>query len=146
MRLSLLSSLVLASLLVSGCARSSLDSRKQERFGAYSGLAEESKQLVDEGKIKVGMTEDAVYIAWGEPTEILHAESEKGASTTWLYEGTYLEQYRYWRDDPVYPGRRYSYSSPSLAYDYLPRTYVTAKVEFRDGKVTHWQTLPRPHR
>lgn len=62
------------------------------------------------------MSEDAVYIAWGKPAQILHQEDQRGASTTWLYEGAWMEETRYWI------GRRYV-RLPNLAQDamILPR-------------------------
>ncbi|HEY2951783.1 MAG TPA: hypothetical protein VGK40_04320, partial [Verrucomicrobiae bacterium] len=75
-------SVLLAAALLTGCATSTVETRKQERYGAYSALPDESRRLVDQGKIKVGLNEDAVYLAWGKPSQILSGESTKGATTT----------------------------------------------------------------
>ena len=118
--------------LVASCAsNSTITSRKAERASFYAGLSPEMKTFVDEGKIKVGMPSDAVYIAWGKPAEVLQNENEGGATTVWVYYGGWLEETRYW-------------SRRSLNYDYQPRTYVRAEVVFVDGKVKSWQTLPAP--
>jgi len=123
---------LLIALLATGCATSNtLASRKAERTAAYTVLPDEMKALVDEGKIKVGMPQDAVYIAWGKPAQILQNESEAGGATVWIYEGGYLEETRYW-------------SRRSINHDYQPRTYVRAEVVFVDGKVKSWHTLPQP--
>jgi hypothetical protein len=122
---------LLTLLTLSGCANSSISSRKQERAAAYASLAPDLMNLVDRGQIKVGMTSDAVYIAWGPPSDIVQSESSSGASTVWLYNGGWMEENRYW-------------SHRSLIRDYQPRTYVRAEVVFVKGVVTQWRTLPQP--
>jgi hypothetical protein len=95
------------------------------------------------GKIQVGMPMDAVYIAWGKPSEILEGQSSQGSITTWRYYGTHFEEVRYWSSRPI----RYSdhsYYEPYLRYDYVPRSYVQAEVHFESGLVKDWQMLPRP--
>lgn len=131
--------------LTAGCAttRSTIDTRKQERYGVYSGLSPEFRALVDEGRIKVGMPMDAVYIAWGKPAQVVGGESAEGAHTVWLYEGTQLQEYRYWAYRPYSSRYRY-YSSPSLEYDYYPASYTSAEVIFENGVVKQWRTFPAP--
>ena len=139
------------SLLLVGCATNSFEKRRTERLPAYNALPPEFKNLVDQGKIKIGMPEDAVYIAWGKPSEILHMEDAQGPATTWLYEGTYLQEYRYWsqpRYDYGFRGARdynYGYSTYGrLESDYVPHDYVNAEVYFVNGLVKKWQMRPRP--
>jgi len=120
---------------LTGCATTStIESRKQERVAAYAALSPEFKSLVDGGQIRKGMSEDAVYIAWGRPAQILQQEDQSGAATIWLYEGGWMEETRYWY------GRRY----PRLEHDYQPRSYVRAEIVFVDGRVVSWRTLPQP--
>lgn len=130
-------------ILFCGCATSTVDKRKQERYGAYSQLSPEARSLVDQGKIKVGMSMDAVYIALGKPSQILSGESSGGSTTTWLYHGTYLESHRYWSYRSVHYGSR-CYAEPRLEYDYYPRSYVRAEVVFENGLVKEWRSLPQP--
>jgi hypothetical protein len=135
--------LVLSAFLLTGCATSTIDSRRQERLSAYAALPPEQQQLVDKGQIKVGMSADAVYIAWGPPTEILEQETQQGHTTIWIYHGQWLEESRYWtyreisRDGSTYLERR-------LESDYFPRSYIRAEIFFVNGAVVRWQTLPRP--
>src|SRR6266540_708484 len=88
--------LALAGALLSGCATSTIESRKKERYHAYSELSVEQRAAVDAGQIKVGMPKDAVYIAWGKPHQILANESSAGKQEVWIYMGTYLQSYNYW--------------------------------------------------
>ncbi len=125
---------LLAGAFVTGCASTNtIDARKKERATAYATLPTETKALVDAGEIRRGMPEDAVYIAWGKPAQILHSEDQNGAATVWLYEGGWMEETRYWTC---------RWRTPVT--DYQPRTYVRAEIVFVGGKVDSWRTLPQP--
>lgn len=117
--------------LIAGCATSTVETRRQERAAAYASLPADMKVLVDQGRIKVGMLMDAVYIAWGPPAQVLQSENQGGAATIWLYEGGWMEENRYW-------------SHRRLERDYQPRTYVRAQVVFVNGLVKEWHALPQP--
>ena len=118
-------------LLMTGCVTSTVETRKKEKASAYAALNPEQKSLVDAGKIQVGMSPDAVYVAWGQPSEVLESESLQGHQTNWVYYGQWVEETRYW-------------IGPHLASDYYPRNYVRAEIIFVKGAVVSWRTLPRP--
>jgi hypothetical protein len=120
-----------------------MEARKQERSATYASLSPEMKALVDAGKIKVGMPMDAVYIAWGKPAQVVGGETAAGAHTTWIYEGTQLQEYRYWRGSP-YGGYHRYWSGPTLESDYYPTGYTQAEVTFENGVVKEWRTFPAP--
>ena len=125
---------LIAGLLFTGCAtNSNVASRKKERAAAYAALSPEFKKLVDDGQIRKGMSEDAVYIAWGRPAQILQQENAGGAATVWLYEGGWMEEMRWWPRHSRVP-----------VTDYQPRTYVRAEIVFANGVVDSWRTLPQP--
>ena len=135
---------LLGLLLFIGCATSTVESRKKERLAAYNALPAEDKESVDKGQIKTGMSQDAVYIAWGPPAQILQNQAgNNGVQTVWLYEGTTMQETRYWtfREVP-YGGHRFL--ERYLDRDYDPRNYVSAEIVFVGGKVASWRTLPRP--
>ena len=136
--------ILIAALMLCGCATSTIQTRKQERSAAYAELPAATKSLVDQGKIKVGMSMDAVYIAWGKPSEVVTGESAQGSTTTWLYHGTQLQEATYWGYHPWYNGD-YFYGGPYLAHDYYPRTYVAAEVVFENAVVKEWRSLPQPN-
>jgi len=130
-----------------GCATSTLDSRKQERYGSYSSLSSEQKASVDVGEIKVGMSMDAVYIAWGKPNQILASETAAGMRTRWIYTGTRLQGYNYWTYPGFYGPYSYGYrgyAGPSFVHDYAVLNYVRAEVIFDGSVVAEWRTLPKP--
>jgi hypothetical protein len=128
-----------------GCKTSTIESRRVEKSAAYQALTPEEKKLVDEGQIQMGMSADAVYIAWGAPSEILQEETpQTGKVTSWRYYGTWMQETRYW----AYRETRRSHGDLALERylisDYNPRDYVRAEINLKDGKVVSWRTLPRP--
>ena len=126
---------LLSAVLLTGCvSTSTIQSRRQAHAAAYAAFTPEIKTLVDQGQIAVGMTTNAVDIAWGPPDEILQSGDQRGVLTTWIYRGSFLEQTGYWA------GRRHPY----LTFDYEPRTYVRAEIIFANGVVRSWRTLPQP--
>jgi hypothetical protein len=130
--------------LVAGCNTSTVESRKKERAAAYGALTAEEKELVDKGQIQTGMSQDVVYIAWGPPSQILQNQAGTGGvQTVWLYEGTTMEETRYWTFRQV-PYRGHVYIERYLDRDYDPRGYVSAEIVFVGRKVESWRTLPRP--
>ena len=141
-----ISSVALLAVLLAGCATSNVESRKKERYNAYSELSAEQRAAVDAGQIKVGMTMDAVYIAWGKPHQVVGGETPGGAQVVWLYFGTQLQGYTYWgyRGIGPYHGPYHSFYGPALNYDYVPVGYVKAEVIFEKGVVKQWRALPLP--
>jgi hypothetical protein len=125
--------LLFISLLLTGCTTSNIDTRRRERPTGFAALSPESKALVSDGQIRRGMSEDAVYIAWGKPAQILQQEDQHGLATIWVYLGGWIQETRYW-----YPNRRFPET------DYQPRTYVRAEITFVKGAVDNWRTLPQP--
>ncbi|MDB6056079.1 MAG: hypothetical protein JWN25_3602 [Verrucomicrobiales bacterium] len=125
--------------LIAGCAHSTVESRKKEQSAAYQALPDDEKQLVDKGQIRVGMSEQAVYISWGKPGQVLQGETNQGAYKTWLYAGTTMEENRYWSYRSVG-----DHMERFIDHDYTPRDYVRAEIVFSEGKVKTWRTLASP--
>ena len=141
--------LLIFALLVCGCKTTNVQTRKQERGATYSELSSDFKTLVDQGRIKIGMPMDAVYIAWGKPSQVIEGESAQGRTTTWLYHGTTWDEYRYWGYRPwsySYWGWGSYWESPMLEREYIPRSYVAAEVVFENGVVKSWRSVPRSGR
>lgn len=139
-------SVMLAGLFLTGCAApSTIESRRTEKLALYQTLPAETQALVDQGQVRVGMPSDAVYISWGPPSEVLESEDNSGRISTWRYYGTWMQESRYWTYREVNPGQgRDVYLERYLATDFNPRDYVRAEINFKDGKVLNWRTLPRP--
>ena len=138
---------LLAALILGGCAtKSTIELRRSERNAAYAALSPAEQQLVDQGQIKIGMPADAVYIAWGAPSEVLESEdSQTGRVTTWRYFGSWMQETRYWAyRETTRSGGGEPFLERYLMSDYNPRDYVRAEIHIKDGKVIAWRTLPRP--
>lgn len=132
--------------LLTGCATARLEHRKRERYDAYTALTAEQRATVDAGRITIGMPMDAVYIAWGKPTQVLESETPSGSQILWLYCDTYLQGVTYWgyRHSSGYYGYGYPYYGPNLMLDYIPVGYVRSEVIFEKGVVKQWRSLPPP--
>jgi hypothetical protein len=124
---------LLAVLVLAGCASTStVQSRKQEKYAAYQALSPEMKTAVDQGRVTAGMPMDAVFIAWGKPSQVVSGGGNQLAeSVTWLYQHNYLQQTEYLGARGVY-------------YGYTPGAYTHAQVVFVNGIVVQWQTFPSP--
>lgn len=132
-------------LVVLGCTTpSTVATRKAERPAAYVALSPEDQALVDQGQLRAGFSEDAVYIAWGKPAQILRGGDAQGETTTWLYQSTTSDNYSYWHYYPVPNPRGGVYLARTIETTYQVRAYVSAELVFRNGKLERWQTLPRP--
>ena len=139
--------LLLSFLLLASCAtKSTIEMRRQEKFSAYDALPADQKAMVDAGQIRVGMSADTVYIAWGKPNEILESEDpQQGHLVFWRYYGSWLQENRYWAYREVNHGRRGgAYLERYLTSDYSPRDYVRSEIVLKEGKVISWRTLPKP--
>ena len=138
--------LLIASALVvlCGCATSTIEKRRAERAVAYEQLSPDEKSRVDGGDIQVGMSEDAVYIAWGKADQVLHSGDKGGRRTTWLYEGTTTDTHYRWIAFPATlpDGTRVleRHLSPRTQF----RDYVAAELVFKEGKLEKWKTNRRP--
>ncbi|HTI70705.1 MAG TPA: hypothetical protein VMF06_12115 [Candidatus Limnocylindria bacterium] len=135
--------------LITGCATSATDprniaKRQQERAAAFQALSAEDQALVSKGQIRVGLSPDAVYIAWGQPAQTLQSEDNTGRSETWLYEDSTTDEYIYWNYREVRrpDGSAYFDRFPDRTYNF--RDFVSAELVFKDGKLARWRTLPRP--
>ena len=144
-----IASILLVALFATGCMTSTVAKRKEERSSAYAALSPEMRALVDQSQIKVGMPMDAVYIAWGKPSQVISTESGSGTATTWIYIGTAWHEYRFWNYHyyPYYPRGRYYYSYPHMTYldyYYAPYSYPSAEVSFENGVVKNWRHVTPP--
>jgi hypothetical protein len=141
--LQMLTLIVTLIFLLTGCATSTIETRRAEYMDVYNGLSQEFKQLVDSGMIKVGMPKEAVYIAWGAPAERLESEDFNGKIETWLYYGAWLKERRYWTFREI-SRDGVNYLERYLEREYDPQKYVRAELTFKNNILIKWRTLPKP--
>ncbi len=128
-----------------GCSTpSTVASRRQERAAAYAALPAEQRAAADQGQLKAGMSEDAVYIAWGKPAQTLQKGDVSGVNTIWLYHSTTSDTYLNWRYQTMLRPDGSTFLDRSLDRDLEVREYVSAELTFEGGRLKSWRTLPRP--
>jgi len=135
-----------AAVALAGCAtpQQKLEKRKQEKYAAYAALSATQRAEVDHGQIAVGMPMDAVYIAWGKPSQVVSSGSEAGTFVIWVYLGVYLQSYYVsgWNYGAYCNGPYAYYGGPYI--NYYPVNYPKSEVTFEQGIVRSWKTLPGP--
>ncbi len=73
-----------AMLLLTGC--STPGRRAEQRPAAFAKLSASDQKLVLHGRVRTGMSKDAVYIAWGAPNRRVENGKAKEAIDHWIYE------------------------------------------------------------
>ena len=140
-------SLTLFAAYIVSCAPSTPQARIELDPSRYGRLPAKEKALVDQGLIGIGMSADAVYLAWGRPSAVSKGEDGKARVERWVYTGTtpvWSNQF-----NVGYGGglRRYGYGYYGGLYDYGPTVtyvpYTTGVVHFRDGRVSKWEDSGR---
>jgi len=129
--------IILALMIIAGCATNSISSRKHERSDAFANLSTSQQNAVEQGRILPGMSTNAVYIAWGKPSQI----TSNGSLLTWLFhEREYVEEKHITiRVGPRAPG------FPEETKTLYSRSVVRRSVTFDNGLVTEWNWTPPRH-
>jgi hypothetical protein len=73
---------------------STVESRVSNHPEIYQGLSGNDQALVSQGQIRVGMPQDAVWLAWGSPEQKAVGAMRGRATETWVYV-TYRSGYPY---------------------------------------------------
>jgi hypothetical protein len=147
--------------ILTGCTTT--ETRIAERSEAFHRLSPADQTLVTQGRIREGLSQDAVYIAWGPPSERVPGRNRGAIVETWIYYATAAGDY----PGPFYYGAPYGYG---LGYGYFgghrgrfhrrfyydpfydPFFYNHANivrypertVSFQNGRVIAIQFLPSP--
>ncbi|HSH92621.1 MAG TPA: hypothetical protein VK968_00580 [Roseimicrobium sp.] len=141
MRLPLSFVVLLTAGLLGGC--NTFEKRAEQKAGVFAALSPETQERLKNESIRVGDTEDMVFIAFGKPDETKTATTAGGATTTWIYN-------RYWQE---YQGEAYGgfrrqvirdpktgatsvYLEPVSRPVYETRRQQVLRVRFEGGKVT----------
>jgi len=96
----------------------------------------------------MGMSTNAVYVAWGEPARTVAATAQ--GTFTWIYVCRDVHAYRNWkyRDEggapTVFGLLSPMYSNPERETYYAPITYECAEVNFENYVVKSWREIPKP--
>ena len=112
----------------------------------YDRLPSSEQALVDQGRIKQGMSKEAVFLAWGNPEIKTDGEDQDARFERWIYTrltpiyntsfgGYYGSGYGY---SPYRYGRRSGYRygfNNEVAYV----KSKAASVDFKNDRVSRWQ-------
>ena len=79
----LLACIATSALVLSGC--STIGSRIDSHRAAFDQLSAQDQALVNEGRIRGGMSQEAVYIAWGQPQQKAVGIVHNATTETWVY-------------------------------------------------------------
>jgi hypothetical protein len=128
--------------MLAGCAGNKVASRKSERAAAYAALPPAQQQMVDQGRIDVGMSSDAVYIAWGKPAMIVPTTP---GNVTWIYRCNQTTAQPGWEFREV-PTSRYGggYYTTERGMQFVGIEYDCVEVNFEGNVVKSWRELPKP--
>ena len=156
--------------LLLGCAAlflvscSTVETRISEHPEIYQRLNATDQALVQQGKIRDGMPQDAVYLAWGPPSQRVPGRNRGRIVETWIYDATtagdyngpflYGYPYGYGLGYGYFGGFRRPFRHAGFFYDpfYDPFFYNHANivrypertVSFENGRVIAYQFLPAP--
>src|SRR5437868_6787530 len=84
--------IAVCTVLFVGC--STTESRISEHRDLYASLPPRQQQLVAQGQIAPGMSQNAVWLAWGSPDQKVAGFARGHATETWIYY-TYTNAYPY---------------------------------------------------
>jgi outer membrane protein assembly factor BamE (lipoprotein component of BamABCDE complex) len=140
-RLLLLFLSLVALVLFAGCQ--TVDTRIKEKPSVFAGLDKTTQDMIKQGIIGIGYTEDMVYLALGSPDQIRESVTTSGRTLIWIYnsytnyyDGAYMGYYGYGYPYPYYY-RPYSYYyAPPFGGGYHTEKEERIRVTFGDGKVT----------
>lgn len=140
-----------------------LDTRISQHPDIYQRLSPSDQALVSQGQIRNGMSQDAVWLAWGNSEQKAVGNMRGQPTETWIYMNYATYPYPYYGPrfgygygyvgvarfhhhrsfvffgDPFYDPFYYSYIPPSIPYPYKT-------VTFARGRVVSFQFLVPPRR
>lgn len=130
-------------LSLASCQSATPATRIAENPVMFRSLPQEQQVMVQQGRISEGMSQDAVFLAWGLPNNAPYEGQKDGKRITrWVY--TYQEPVMTTSSaiGPAYWGP-YGWYEPAfyggVGTVYIPRTAAT--VLFENNKVVSWEKL-----
>lgn len=150
---SLLLLLVLPALILGACATNPAEQRVKRYPELFGKLPRRERDLVLRGEVAEGMSQDAVYLAWGRPGRVMAGSRGGRSNERWAYfraapAGASSLGYGAYGPHPfhaaygVHPAFGYGYGPGwgfATGIDYVP--YLDRTVEFSNGRVVAWERL-----
>ena len=155
----LLACIATGALLLSGC--STISSRIDANQAAFAQLSPQDQALVREGKVRAGMSQEAVFMAWGPPQQKATGMVHTVPAETWVYTASTAAYGPYYgpgwyggwgfSGQVAFVGRRHGHRVFGAFYDpfwdpfYYPFPptiqYPVKTVSFERGRVVAFQYL-----
>jgi hypothetical protein len=133
--------LAILALVANGCQSSGIKERRARKGDVYRAFDAETRKLVDKGRIQNGMDTNAVFIAWGTPTDSFSMDVPGGGQRLiWNYE----EKWAYEKKEVVVKGNSYGKPIYGVETRRIPITYLKKSVTFAAGKVVQWKRYDPP--
>jgi hypothetical protein len=156
-----------AAIILTGC--STTETRISDHPEIFQSLSPNDQALVRQGQIRSGMSQNAVWLAWGSPEQKAAGEMRGRATETWVYMNYATVPYPYGYGYPYRYGYPYGFGFTSVGlvrthhhnrfvffgdpfYDpfYYPSfasiPYPSKTVTFANGRVMSFQYLVGPYR
>lgn len=133
--------LLIGLLPASGCRN--FDYRVKQKAALVATLDAATQERLRAGEIRLGDSEDLVYLSQGRPDEKKLTTTASGETTTWVY-NRYWQEYRgetaggfqpRVRRDPT-TGATTTYMEPVYRPSYVDRAQAVLRVTFTEGKVS----------
>jgi hypothetical protein len=137
--------LALAAVFFASCAPSTPQGRIEQDPARFSKLSNRDKSMVEQGNIRTGMKQDAVYLAWGRPNAVAKGGSGNASTERWTYTGQ--TSVRTNNVNIGYGGGYGRHRGYGGYYDYGPSItyipYTAGVVHFTNDRVSKWEESGR---
>ncbi len=131
-----------AGMLLVSCAPSTPLARIQRQPEKFEALSVKHRELVERGQIDRGMSQDAVYFAWGSPASVFQGSNNGRPTERWDYAGsrpvftnTFHGSYSRFHGS-CWRGR---YSGVGWGPEVVHIPYRLGSVWFIDNRVDSWE-------
>src|SRR2546430_6820955 len=108
--------LAAGTLVLTGC--STVESRISDHPEVFQTLSPSDQALISQGQIRVGMPQDAVWLAWGAPEQKALGAMRGKATETWVYV-TYRSGYPYGGYPYGYPYGPYGHFYGGVGFGFV---------------------------
>lgn len=131
-----------SALWVASCAPSTPLARIQRQPEKFEALSERHRELVERGQIDRGMSQDAVYLAWGSPASAFQGSNNGRPTERWDYAGSrpvFTNSFSGSYGNFYGPYRRGGCSGIGWGPEVVYIPYRIGSVWFIDNQVDSWE-------
>jgi hypothetical protein len=116
------------------------DQRIAQNPDWYASLKQDDQLMIRQGRIREGMSKNAVFLAWGHPDSVTTGTDRGKPVETWTYTA-YQPQFvsGFAMGVPTYYGMGYYGFGPGVFHDVIYTQEPAAMVQFESNRVVAWQ-------